>query len=444
MQIVKAEEKKGVLFSDLFFPDLKIYKSKLKRLNRAIKKLKAKIRYSKDEEQRLKYTDQRTRFYDRRRKVKEEEEEKITSELDQISQRVRNGDFKFNLREVKKVKGKATYSILQDPSAYLINKQLQRNLNKLYKVKQSNRNAIISQLTLLLKDGLPKQILRTDIENFYESINTERLMNKLNDDPLLTPLSKKILKRLLREYNLISRENRGIPRGVGVSAYLAEIYMRTFDNHIKNLDEVVFYARYVDDIVVVFIPRPNSNTDYIDIVNNQLNNLDLKLNSNKTKHLKLPPTGKALIFEYLGYDISCGASKDCLEISLSQKKINKYKKRVEIAFNSYINCKDKKFANKKLTQRIKFLTRNTRLFGNKMETLIGIFFSNQALTNLSVLNDLDAFLQEQINRYSLPPRLKKKLLESSFYKGFTAKHFFKIKSSKELESITKVWQYVEA
>jgi hypothetical protein len=41
---------------------------------------------------------------------------------------------------------------------------------------------------------------------------------------------------------------------VGISAILAELYMRDLDRNVASFDGVAFYARYVDDIVILFAP----------------------------------------------------------------------------------------------------------------------------------------------------------------------------------------------
>ncbi len=100
-------------------------------------------------------------------------------------------------------------------------KQIQYNFRKLYKVKQANRFAIVSQIKGLLDDNFPKYVIRTDIQEFYESIPHDILLQKLNEENLLTFYSKKILFQILNEYKRLSGSEKGLPRGVGVSAYLA-------------------------------------------------------------------------------------------------------------------------------------------------------------------------------------------------------------------------------
>ena len=57
---------------------------------------------------------------------------------------------------------------------------------------------------------------------------------------------------------------KGIPRGIGISAYLSELYMRDIDIKIKSLEDVIYYARYVDDIIVIICPKTESTKkDYL-------------------------------------------------------------------------------------------------------------------------------------------------------------------------------------
>ena len=110
----------------------------------------------------------------------------------------------------------------------------------------------------LLEDGFPKLIIRTDIKSFYESIPQKDILQKIKDDNLLSIKTQKFIGEILNGYNVATCQTedfKGVPRGVGVSAYLSELYMRAVDNKIKELPDLIFYARYVDDIIAVFTPQ---------------------------------------------------------------------------------------------------------------------------------------------------------------------------------------------
>ena len=77
------------------------------------------------------------------------------------------------------------------------------------------------------------------------------------------------------------KDNCGIPRGIGISSLLSEIYMRDIDNHIKKRSEVIFYVRYVDDIFMLIAELPKGQ-DIITYYNNLINEF-------KNKGLDLQP-----------------------------------------------------------------------------------------------------------------------------------------------------------
>ena len=53
----------------------------------------------------------------------------------------------------------------------------------------------------------------------------------------------------------------GVPRGVGISPLLSEIYVRDLDSSISSFIGTHFYARYVDDIFIILTAFPNGEKD---------------------------------------------------------------------------------------------------------------------------------------------------------------------------------------
>src|SRR5699024_10410218 len=85
---------------------------------------------------------------------------------------------------------------------------------------------------------------------------------------------------------------KGLPRGIGVSAFLSELFMRDIDNQIRNLTDLVYYARYVDDIVAVFIPKSttiekNRMKRYFVKIKDIVKEKGIKLNRAKTNCFNL-------------------------------------------------------------------------------------------------------------------------------------------------------------
>nr|WP_274620819.1 RNA-directed DNA polymerase [Enterobacter kobei] len=116
-------------------------------------------------------------------------------------------------------------------------------------------------------------------------------------------------------YSFYLNGGKGIPRGLSISAYLAELLMYDFDNQVKDEYSVFYYARYVDDIVIVTSGYEDSDA-FVENVKSILPN-GLQFNEGKkyyisdlipksAKKTNTAPSKKLLSFEYLGYDFSVG------------------------------------------------------------------------------------------------------------------------------------------
>lgn len=433
-RILDLENRKGLYLEGRFFSHINEITEKIKQCTKEIKE-KQKNRTGLDNEI--------EELYKRKKELKEEKNEKLNAELQKVSEKVVAPDFKIEL-EKKDIKNKKPVYITKDsPEHYFTMKQIQRNVSRLFDVKQSNRYEIVSQVKNILKDGFPKYVLKTDIDDFYESIPHKRLLKKINDDNLLTPFSRKILRQIINEYIRLSGSDKGIPRGVGVSAYLAELFMRDFDNKIMSTEEIIYYARYVDDIIIIFTPK--SNTHHIDcleeIKNIIENKFNLKLNDQKTISFDLldPKQRHLCTMEYLGYKITFGTGE--IKTEFTEKKFNKYKHRIDLSFNNYLNLSkiNEKKARKLLVRRLRFLTGNTRLKNNKKNILVGIYYSNCQLTDKKDLIKLDKYLRKKISTSIKLTKLKERLGKYNFEDGFEAKRFSPFKTH-EFQKIMKIWK----
>lgn len=302
--------------------------------------------------------------------------------------------------EIKYDRQNKIYTTKKDGLHFFTIKQLQKNLNKTFKVIQADRNKIIKQTYNLISDGFPKIVIRTDIHKFYESIPQKKLFEKLENNTLLSPLSKKLLKRLFFEFERIKdlgvmQPGKGIPRGFGVSAYLSELYMREIDNEIKSLPGVIYYSRYVDDIIVIFSPKTKSQSrDYQSEIKKIINDGQLEINDkldgrkDKTFNIKLieNPLPKQEKLTFLGYKFIIKQNQD-IKLELSDDKINRYINRINLSINKYnLDAKfNEKIARKMLLDRLKFLTGNYNLNHSKKNIKAGIFHSNQMLSLLFLI-----------------------------------------------------------
>lgn len=353
----------------------------------------------------------------------------------------------------KTIKAKTAYTIdRSNIETFFLFKQIQKNIQHSFKVKQADRNEIISQVVNMLDNGFPKYIIRTDIKSFYESIPHDELKKVISRNHILSPLSKKVINEILRQYKSITGHDEGIPRGIGISAYLAELYMRDFDNDVKNLKNVTYYARYVDDIIIIFTPNNKyESVDYLSLIEQCIVKTKLNLNEKKTEEINFLNM-KSYKLEFLGYQINFNYIRKLeygLNINLSHKKIRKYQKKIQSMINNYnISSKmNEREARKLMLQRLRYLTGNTRLLGVKKDILIGSYFSNQKLFKTNSLIKLDEYLYAKLDKHLKPyikltmdlNQLKSKLKILSFENGFEKKKFYKF-SKKDLEKILSIWK----
>lgn len=433
--ILDLENRKGVFLEGAFFPDVKEATDKLKDCNQEIRIKRKQKNVTKDDLRDL---------YNKRRDLKGDKNAQLNSELIKVSKKVQATDFKIELTQIPMGANKPLYTVKDTPECYFTMKQIQRNVSRLFGVKQSNRFEIVSQVTTLLNDSFPKYVLRTDIDDFYESIPHNRLLDKIHGNNLLSPFSRKILRQILYQYKGLANSDRGIPRGIGVSAYLAELYMRDIDKRIMAMADVLYYARYVDDIIIIFTPTTtNHQLDYLNKIKNIIeNDFDLRLNDSppdsKTLTFDLTALHQASELEYLGYRIIFGDGD--IRTRLTDKKITKYRKRIDLAFNNYSHLSkvDSKEARKLLIKRLRFLTGNTRLKNNKNNVLVGIYYSNPHLTEVTDLISLDDYLRTKINTLT-QNRLQNRLRKFSFVEGFRNRRFSPFKTH-DLKIIMKIWQ----
>nr|WP_315173932.1 antiviral reverse transcriptase Drt3a [uncultured Flavobacterium sp.] len=468
--IYDLENRKGSFFEskDMFKDDVfELSRSKTNEIKNIIGSIK-KIRRARDSKtiSQKSYLFQKEVLLEIKEKCKLEKGNILNGILGSLAEFVNLPDYEFEIKKGRLFKGNQLYETINTAENHLVLKQIQYNIQQTYKIKQSDRKLIISQQSLLLDDKFPKLIIRTDIKKFYESIPHKELLKKIEQNNLLNFQSKKVIRDILKKYwNILindgtkntSDERVGIPRGIGVSALLSELYMRNIDRKIKSLNNVTYYSRYVDDILIIITPsfkKENTpSTQYIEEIKKIVCEYGLEINEDKdkTSFIDLRDDISTIrdSFTYLGYRFNFEKNK--LQICMSSKKFKRYISKIEVSFLEYANdilkYKGKETeTRRKLIQRIKFLTSNTKLSNRKGNVLIGIYFSNQFLSmpfkNLRVL---DKKLKREI--YSLEsavgtsPKLINTLKSFSFISGFNDRIISEF-HPESFEKIIKIWKKI--
>lgn len=364
-----------------------------------------------------------------------------------------SGTIKANFQNISSIavhnsKQKRIFSC-NDLIMHLMLKKTALNLSRLYKIKTHSRNEISSQVLRILETSSSYNIIKLDISSFYESITFSKLIKKLEEDKLLSQESIDFLINLSTE--LKSNHGMiGLPRGLSISPVLAEIYIRKFDEIIKSMSNVYYFARYVDDIIIItFSDLATINNK----INQELELLDLTTNK-KHQLLQIPLISNILTdrrnleLTYLGYKYQITnqhfQGKRTIKVLLSDKKTKKIKSRIMHTFLDYKFNQDKDL----LLKRIKILAGNYPIYSPTANTLIhsgklksGIFYSNPLINQAGLFKEFNIFIQKLIHtkKNNFVSKVIQELLinhpniqlelqrdEYNFHKGFKNKIFYDI------------------
>lgn len=394
--------------------------------------------------------------------LQENKKQALYEHLEEISDIVNSSSFRFELKKLK-IKGKEAFSIdTTKHIQFFAIKQLQYNLRNVFKVRQANRHQILSNIKIFLDSKIPVYVIRTDISGFYESIPQKSLIKSVVENSLLNYKSKSFIRGILREYETtkdksLIPENYGVPRGIGISSYLSELYMRDLDKKLSSRKEIIYYARYVDDIFIILSSLPNRKTlqSYYDDIVALFNDYELTLKQpgigNKCELIDMYSSLNLKLqkIEYLGYCIEIeriNGKIDC-KFRMKKEKLDNIKKKMDNAikhFNdlSVINVKQ---AYRDLMDSLDYITGNIALNKTKSGVKTGLYYSNDLLDNdLPDLKGLTRYLHsrkvEPYNKLKgyevLKSRIESKIKKIDLAKRWNERKFnrFSLEQIERMES----------
>lgn len=355
-------------------------------------------------------------------------------------------EFTFALRAGPLVGGKPTFQIDSTLDIEFPAKQASDAVKRAASIEAPSRNSIVRALKAALGKKYAHAVYRLDIKEFFESIPHSTLLDRLSNFPDLDSVSVLLAKRLLKEFEVVQGRNVGLPRGVGLSSQLAELYLSDFDTIVKTHPGVLFYARYVDDVVVVLESEQALGAVKRSVVA-ELDQLELVLNQDKTRELITCDTGdyrQGAEIEYLGYRFDRSDGK--LTIGLTDKRRERRVQRLSLTIDSWLGTLPNAAwpnhgHNGLLLDRMRYLAGNTKLLNSKSNVAIGLYFSNSALDeDAKELAELDELFVAFRNQHApdMPEKLQARLAEISFTKMFASKEFLRFRQ-KRVEQIVRIW-----
>lgn len=247
---------------------------------------------------------------------------------------------KINLNKGNKVRTVYVPNDLEKERYTLVKNELEEK----YSLTPNNRDNSIKQIISVLSQGsnefipnLELMIIRTDISNFFPSINKHLLYKKIMRNHYLSLNSINTLKEFIFNNHI-----EGVPQGIPFSSILSEFYLQDFDSDLINVFAPYLYQRYVDDILLIKIiskyDTPIKEVQVNDAINNIADKYDILINTDKTEVVFFRGKNRRNFdFNYLGYRFKSlkKDSKITLDISISESKLHKIWDNIYRVFQMY-------------------------------------------------------------------------------------------------------------
>lgn len=309
------------------------------------------------------------------------DEENTNLRLDILAKGINEGEDFFQFSKAT-IKGRAVAQPASFESA-IVTRKLHHDLKKITNIKQANRSIIIRRIKLLMSEGVPYTIVRLDIKKFYQTIDINALRDMVNNATKSTYAIQRVANKFL---DWCARNGSGVPPGIALSGLLSELYMESFDMNVVQHSGTRFYARFVDDIILIMSPDVEKKSLATFLKQNLPPGLEFNSDPEKYYYKKVstaPERGAkhCATFDYLGYYFSVegitnsqsGAirsSSRVVKTDISKKKIERRKKRFIYALLSYFKDNDAQ----KLARRYLLLNSGYEFidYGRNCKRLAGI------------------------------------------------------------------------
>jgi retron-type reverse transcriptase len=164
-------------------------------------------------------------------------------------------------------------------------------------------------------------VLKCDIHKFFPSVNHDILKQIVRR----TIRDKKLLNLIDKIIDSYEPEGRGIPIGSLTSQLLANVYLDPLDHFIKEVHRIKYYARYMDDFIIIHHDKKYLAQLKVEIEKFVIEKLDMTLN---------PKTG--IFHERQGIDF-CGYRVWPTHVLPRKSTIKRAKRRLKRFMEIYRN-----------------------------------------------------------------------------------------------------------
>lgn len=256
---------------------------------------------------------------------------------------------------------------------------------------------IVAEMKEFINSNEYKYYVKMDVKGFYDNIDHDILIDKLQDrikdEKIINLIDKAVKTEQVVEDGNRFKLDVGIPQGLSISNILANIYLNGFDLE-NNSKSDYKYFRYVDDIFLLCKSEEQAKTILKKLTRRLKMQYFLEINEEKTK-FGLIKNGVT----YLGYRFEDGT------IRVREDSIKKFEKSIEKIFVQYVNTVNEK-------KNLEFLIWSLNLKitgGTKDNKRYGWLFFFSQIEDKKILFHLDSLIGKYVKRFKMENELKGKL-----------------------------------
>ncbi len=283
-------------------------------------------------------------------------------------------------------------------------KRLSTRLRDAFGINQVSRYIVVKSLIEQLNNNSSEfKVIRGDITHFFDEVDAKQTMKLVRNKVILTRGEELNLKNIIFDVNIA-----GLPQGNPVSSVLSEIALKDFDRFVYASIAPAFYARYVDDFVLLFYNDVQNKIEVSKMekaIAEELEPLGLRLSSEKFKIFNFSDNQE---FDFLGYHLK--KSNGEVKVTIAVKKLEKIKQKIKKTFAIF----DASPKNTSDVFRLKLQIVNLLygvitfdVYGNKQRS--GLWFDYSLINDFSQISNLQRFLFREIRRRKLSLRTRNEI-----------------------------------
>lgn len=278
------------------------------------------------------------------------------------------------------------------------------------------RQVVIDISKMRLEKHFDTRVLRLDIKKYFDTINHEMLLNRI-DGKSCPPWIRKTVKAAIttpaKELHKKTppKNEVGVPQGLSIASHLADLYLESFENVLKKYSAASY--RYVDDILIFYYPEQEK--ELLEYLKNSEKELKLEFHKEGSGKYYNGHLFSEDGFEYLGYKFI--VEKKETKITIRDSSVQKF-------INSCVGLIHKyqkggyhtQYPDTELAEQAFIFDLNEKITGAFQEDRrYGWLWYFRQMNDLPLLDKMDKIIKRELKKSDTTRNIKIKRLKRAHY-----------------------------